>query len=90
MDADTILKDAYRRWLNIEEAKEAAQQDGKELMAELKGEGMPSTKAIRAAFRRWRMKDDAEATAADEAFEGEVDIILASLARDAHVRGEAA
>jgi uncharacterized protein (UPF0335 family) len=86
MDADSILKDAYRRWLNIEEAKEAAQQDGKELMAELKAEGMPTTKAIRAGFRRWRMQDDAKAVAADEVFEAEVDMVLASLARDAHVR----
>jgi uncharacterized protein (UPF0335 family) len=86
MDADSILKDAYRRWLNIEEAKEAAQQDGKELMAELKGNGFLNTKAVRTAFRRNRRYDDAQAVAADEAFEAEVDMVLASLTRDAHVR----
>jgi uncharacterized protein (UPF0335 family) len=90
MDADAILKDAYRRWLNIEEAKEAAQEDGKELMAELKAGGFLNTKAVRAAFRRERMSEDAKAVAADEAFEAEVDLIRASLARDAHVRGRAA
>lgn len=89
MDADAILADAYRRWLNIEEAKEAAQQDGKELMAELKSQGFLNTKAVRAAFRRSRQSEDAEAVAKDEAFEAEVDLILASLARNAHVRSAA-
>jgi hypothetical protein len=45
---------------------------------------------VRAAFRRERMSEDAKAVAADEAFEAEVDLIRASLARDAHVRGRAA
>lgn len=89
MDADAILKDAYRRWLNIEEAKEAAQEDGRELMAELKARGFLNTKAVRAAFRRERMSEDAQAVAADEAFEAEVDLIRASLARNARERSAA-
>lgn len=86
MDAEAILRDAYRRWLNIEEAKEAAQQDGKELMTEIKGNGFLNTKAVRAAFRRERLSENAEAVAADEAFEAEVDMIRQALARDTHVR----
>lgn len=84
--ADDLLRDAYRRWVNIEEAKEAAQEDGKELMAELRGHGFENTKAVRAAFRRTRRAEDAEAIAKDEQFEAEVDLLMASLARNTRTR----
>lgn len=78
--ADDILQSAYRRWLAIEEVKSSAQNDAKELMAELKSLGL-NTKAARAAFRRERDAADAEKAAADEEFEIIVDLYRASLAR---------
>lgn len=83
--ADEIVQSGYRRWLVIEEAKQAASDDAKELMAELKSHGL-DTKVARAAFRRKRDSEDAQKVAADEEFEAQVDLYLASLARNAHVR----
>ncbi|WMT88253.1 DUF2312 domain-containing protein [Pelagibacterium sp. 26DY04] len=85
--ADEIIQSGYRRWLNLEEAKKAVSDDLKELMAELKGQGL-DPKVARAAFRRQRDSEDARKVAADEEFEALVDLYLASLARDA--RKEAA
>lgn len=81
--ADEILQSGYRRWLLIEEAKAAASEDAKELMAELKGQGL-DPKVARAAFRRERDAQDAQKLA--EEFETEIDLYRASLARDTHVR----
>lgn len=86
--ADEVLRSAYRRWLVIEEAKAEAAEDAKELMAELKAQGF-TPKTAREAFRRERDAQDAQKTAADEAFEAEVDLYRAALARDAHVRAVA-
>lgn len=83
--ADEILQSGYRRWLLIEEAKAAASEDAKELMAELKGQGL-DPKVARAAFRRERDAQDAQKLAADEEFEAEIDLYRAALARVAHVR----
>lgn len=83
--ADEILQSAYRRWLVIEEAKDVAADDAKELMAELKGHGF-TPKSVREAFRRERNAQDAQKSAADEQFETEVDLYRAALARDARVR----
>lgn len=83
--ADAILQSAYRRWLVIEEAKAAAAEDAKELMAELKSNGF-TPKSAREAFRRERDAQDAQKTAEDQAFEDEVDLYRSALARDAHVR----
>lgn len=83
--ADEILQSGYRRWLLIEEAKAVASEDAKELMAELKGQGI-TPKSAREAFRRERDAQDAQKSAADAEFEDEVDLYRAALARDAHVR----
>ena len=83
--ADEILQGAYRRWLLIEEAKAVASEDAKELMAELKAQGL-TPKSAREAFRRERNQNDAAKAAADEAFEAEVDLYRSALARVAHVR----
>lgn len=83
--ADEILQSGYRRWLVIEEAKKAASDDAKDLMAELKSQGL-DTKVARAAFRRQRDAQDAQKSAADEEFEAMVDLYMAGLARNAHVR----
>lgn len=87
--ADEILQSGYRRWLLIEEAKAAASEDAKELMAELKSHGL-TPKSVREAFRRERNAQDAQKSAADEAFEEEVDLYRSALARDARVHVRAA
>ncbi len=86
--AEEVLQSGYRRWLNIEEAKQAASDDAKELMAELKSQGL-TPKTAREAFRRERDAQDAQKAAADEEFEAEVDLYRAALARVAHVRAVA-
>ena len=83
--ADEILQSGYRRWLAIEEAKQVASDDAKELMAELKSQGL-TPKSVREAFRRERDAQDAQKSAAADDFEAEVDLYRAALARDAHVR----
>ncbi len=83
--ADEILRSTYRRWLVLEDEKSKVSEDLKELMAELKAQGF-TPKSAREAFRRERDAQDAQKCAADEAFEEEVDLYRAALARDAHVR----
>lgn len=83
--ADELVQSGYRRWLLIEEARAAASEDAKELMAELKSAGL-DPKVARAAFRRQRDSEDFQKSAENEEFEALVDLYLASLARDAHVR----
>lgn len=83
--ADEILQSGYRRWLLIEEAKQAATDDAKELMAELKSQGL-TPKTAREAFRRERDAQDAQKCAAADDFEAEVDLYRSALARVAHVR----
>lgn len=83
--ADEIIQSGYRRWLLIEEAKQAASDDAKELMAELKSAGL-DTKIARAAFRRERDAQDAQKVAAEEENEAMIDLYRAALARDARVR----
>ncbi len=80
--ADEIIQSGYRRWLLIEEAKEAASADAKELMAELKSAGL-DPKIARAAFRRERDAQDAQKVAAEEENETMIDLYRAALARDA-------
>lgn len=86
--ADELIQSGYRRWLAIEEAKKAASDDAKDLMAELKANGLDS-KIARAAFRRERDAQDAQKVAADEENEAMIDLYRAALARDAHVRAAA-
>lgn len=80
--ADELIQSGFRRWLNIEEQKEALAEDSKELMAELKAQGL-DPKVARAAFREERIARDArKANAADE-HAALVDLYRAALARDA-------
>ncbi|UXN73403.1 DUF2312 domain-containing protein [Devosia sp. A8/3-2] len=83
--ADEIIQSGYRRWLLIEEAKEAASEDAKELMAELKSAGL-DPKITRAAFRREREAQDAQKVAENEETEMMIELYRAALARVAHVR----
>ena len=82
---DEIIQSGFRRWLALEEQKDAVSADLKELMAELKSQGL-DPKICRAAFRAERDAQDAQKSAAAEENEALVDLYRAALARNAHVR----
>ncbi|WP_169194960.1 GapR family DNA-binding domain-containing protein [Devosia sp. MC1541] len=85
--ADEIIQSAFRRWSNLEDKKDEVSADMKELMAELKGQGL-DPKIARAAFRAERLAADAGKAAEVEETEALVDLYRAALARNA--RKEAA
>lgn len=81
------VRSFFDRWSRLEGEKQATSEDLKDLFAEAKGNGF-NTKAMRAAFRVKRKRDD-KPTEFDE-LQGEVDVYLAALGtevaipRDAH------
>jgi uncharacterized protein (UPF0335 family) len=83
--ADEIIQSGFRRWLALEEQKDEIAADAKELMAELKSQGL-DPKVARAAFRAERLARDAQKSAAAEEHNELVDLYRAALARDARTR----
>jgi uncharacterized protein (UPF0335 family) len=80
------LRSFFDRWSRLEDEKQGTSDDLKDLFSEAKGVGF-NTKAMRAAFRLKRKRDD-KTEAFDEARE-EVELYLVALgvpshARDAH------